>query len=141
MKKEITSCEDVKTYEDFVEFYNLNMVLCNDIISATGSENWELESGEFFDYYDENGDYITREEYEDGINEHDYEERPREIYQWYIISNSDAQLIMDIVDDDPIIMYNDDLDLYVWGIDHWGTPWDGVPISLHFSWDDNEQAV
>lgn len=141
MKKEITSCEDVKTYADFVEFYNLNMVLCNDIISATGSENWELESGEFFDYYDENGDYITREEYEDGINEHDYEERPREIYQWFIISNSDAQLIMDIVDDDPIIMYNNDLDLYVWGIDFWGTPWDGVPISLHFSWDDNEQAV
>ena len=27
---------------------------------------------------------------------------------------------------DEIVFYNEDLDLYIWAIDHWGTGWDYV---------------
>ncbi len=121
--------KDIKTYADFVEFYSINKVLCNDIIEETGVENWELANGDLYEYLDEDGEFITREEYEDGFQDHDYTEQPVEVYQWYIIRESDAQNIIYNTEDE-ILMYNEKLNLYVWGITHYGTNWDNVPISL-----------
>lgn len=68
---------------------------------------WELVNGLDFDY----------EEEEEII------ENP-EVFQWYIVSDSGAQIIQDYTNE--ILYYHDKLDIYLWGVTHWGTGWDYV---------------
>ena len=46
-----------------------------------------------------------------------------EIFQWYIISYPD--FLMEHTDEP--VFHDEELDLYVWGITHFGTGWDCVP--------------
>lgn len=90
----------------YLDYYTLSRivgegVLNNDIIQYTGIENWELING--------------YEEDEDGWYE---------VYQYYIISNSGYAFLRDYTDE--IVYYHEDLDMYVWGITHFGTSWDYV---------------
>lgn len=77
-------------------------VLCNEIMNVS-LENWFLYNGS---NYDEEND------------------RDIEIYQYFIISNSGAKLLKWWTDE--IVYYNNELDVYVWGVTHWGTGWDYV---------------
>ena len=79
-----------------------DMVLNNYIFEYAGYGNWSLESG--------------KEENEDG----DF----YDIYQYYIISGSGAQFLEDYTDE--IVFYHEELDMYLWGITHFGTSWDYV---------------
>lgn len=47
-----------------------------------------------------------------------------EYYQYYIISDSGYQILSENTNE--AIWYNEELDLYVWGVTHWGTSWDYV---------------
>lgn len=67
---------------------------------------WELVNGLDFDYEEE-----------------EIIEEP-EVYQWYIVSDSGAQIIQDYTNE--ILYYHDELDIYLWGVTHWGTGWDYV---------------
>lgn len=51
-----------------------------------------------------------------------------EVYQSYLISESDAKYIAKHTEE--IIYYSPLLDLYVWQITHFGTIWDGVYLSF-----------
>lgn len=77
-------------------------VLNNEIFMHAGYENWELTNGE---EENECGDYY-------------------EVYQYYIISDSGAQFLEEYTDE--IVYYNEQLDMYLWGITHFGTSWDYV---------------
>lgn len=55
--------------------------------------------------------------------EREQEEQP-EIYQYYIISDNGADFLKRYTDE--IVYYIPLLDIYVWGITHWGTGWDYV---------------
>lgn len=46
-----------------------------------------------------------------------------EIFQWYIVQ--DPSFVMEHTDEP--VFYDKELDLYVWGITHFGTSWDYVP--------------
>lgn len=72
---------------------------------------WELVNGLDFDY---------EEEYEE---EEEIIEEP-EVFQWYIVSDSGAQIIQDYTNE--ILYYHDGLNIYLWGVTHWGTGWDYV---------------
>lgn len=51
-----------------------------------------------------------------------------EIFQFYIIQNPEFLL----QHTDELVFRDDELGLYVWGIDHFGTPWSSVPVpTLH----------
>lgn len=78
-----------------------DMVLNNTIFEYAGFENWELENG-----YEEN------------------EEGYFEVFQWYIISDGGAIVLKDLTDE--IVYYNEELDMCLWGITHFGTSWDYV---------------
>lgn len=67
---------------------------------------WELVNGLAFDYEEE-----------------EIIEEP-EVFQWYIVSDSGAQIIQDYTNE--ILYYHDELDIYLWGVTHWGTGWDYV---------------
>ena len=47
-----------------------------------------------------------------------------EVYQYYIISDGGARILKDLTDE--IVYYHEDLDMYLWGITHYGTSWDYV---------------
>ena len=47
-----------------------------------------------------------------------------EIYQYFIISSWAADIIAEFTNDP--IYYIEVLDMYIWGITHWGTSWDYV---------------
>lgn len=54
-------------------------------------------------------------------NQQDY---PPEIFQWYIVNGNGADIIKEYTDDP--LYYNEALDMYLWGITHYGTSWDYV---------------
>lgn len=47
-----------------------------------------------------------------------------EIFQYYIISPSGAEILQDWTDE--IVFYNGAVDMYVWGVTHYGTDWEYV---------------
>ena len=81
-------------------------VLNNYIFEHIGFENWELACGQ-------------------ELNEHD---EYYDIYQYYIISESGYQFLDEFTDE--IVYYNADLDMYLWGITHFGTSWAYVLTDL-----------
>ena len=51
-----------------------------------------------------------------------------EIFQYFIISDPDFLL----EHTDEVVLHDKELDLYIWGINHFGTAWSGVPApELH----------
>ena len=87
-----------KGYLDYLTFSKaFEGVICNDIIEKT--------------------DYVIG--YWEQVNGDG-----AEIYQYFIVDDNGAKLIQDYTDDP--LFYNEELDLYVWGITHWGTSWDYV---------------
>ena len=55
--------------------------------------------------------------------EREQDEQP-EIYQYYIINDNGARILQDLTDE--IVYYLPALDVYIWGVTHWGTSWGGV---------------
>lgn len=56
------------------------------------------------------------------------EEDEEDIFQWYLISASDAEYLQRVTDE--LVFYSDVLDEYVWAITHYGTPWDEVTLEI-----------
>lgn len=75
-------------------------ILNNGIIYETDPEYWDLVSGDY----------------------------DQEIFQYYIISEMGATILAELTDEP--IYYNEKLDLYVWGITHFGTGWDYVLTNI-----------
>ena len=57
-----------------------------------------------------------------------------EIFQYYIVSDNGAEIIKEFTDDP--LFYNEMLDMYVWGITHYGTSWDYVLTSTELEIDE-----
>lgn len=55
------------------------------------------------------------------------EENPPEIYQYYIVSDYGARILKDC---NEIVFYNEELDMYIWGVTHYGTSWDYVLTNI-----------
>lgn len=116
-------------------------VLNNNIIQATYEVGyWEQESG-FVDNTEEieelqekieelmlenEDDEHTEEleELQDRINELEEEQDyTDDIFQYYIVSDNGAEILKEI---NEIVFYNEVLDMYVWGVTHYGTSWSYV---------------
>ena len=91
-------------YMDYKCLSNIvgNTILNNNIISYE-VDNWELING--VDYNEEKEGYI-------------------DIFQYYIIDGWGVEFLEKYTDE--IVYYNEVLDIYLWGITHWGTSWDYV---------------
>lgn len=86
---------------------SFNAVLNNDIMSATAGAGfyWDPVSG-----YDED---------EDG--------NLPEIFQWYIVDDEGAKILEWAGE---IVFYNQELDMYIWGVTHYGTAWSHVLTNI-----------
>lgn len=141
----------------FVDYRTLagavNHVMCNDIISQTWEAfgEWEQESGwidnsekieELEEQIEALEDLITEESTEEqdaettekieAIREQieeleEEQDRQPEIFQFYITDAAGAEILEEFGE---IVFYNGRLDLYVWGVTHWGTAWDHVLTNI-----------
>lgn len=139
----------------FVDYATLaksfDAVLNNNIVQSIGWENWETENG-YFEYYEDSEgntyDYDSAqekieeleerqseldedsEEFEelqseiDELNDPHYEE----IFQYFIIDDNGADILKRETNE--IVLYNAELDMYVWCVTHWGTSWDYVLTNI-----------
>lgn len=113
-------------------------VLNNNIIQATYEVGyWEQESGfvdnteEIEELQEKIAELEGQEDAEEEIEE--LEERIEEleeeqdytddIFQYYIVSDNGAEILKEI---NEIVFYNEVLDMYVWGVTHYGTSWSYV---------------
>jgi hypothetical protein len=128
---------------------SFDAVLNNDIIEKTSDVGyWEQVSGfidnsdEIEELQDKKNELIdvrddTNEPYkidalqeqidalQEEIDELEEEQDDElEIFQYYIISDDGADILKRETNE--IVYYNEELDMYVWGVTHWGTSWDHV---------------
>ena len=64
------------------------------------------------------------EQIEELENEQDDE---LEVFQWFIVDDWGARLLQDI---NEIVYYNETLDMYLWGVTHYGTSWNYVLTNI-----------
>lgn len=100
-------------------------VLNNDIIAKTEGVigYWEQISG-----WGGNDDYIN--------DNGDYDGYVPEVFQWYIVDYNGATILQEVGE---IVYYNDELDMYVWGVTHYGTGWDYVLTDIKIELDNKEE--
>lgn len=80
------------------------------------------------------------EELQDEINELEEEQENSynaDIYQYYIVDDNGARILEEI---NEIVFYNEELDMYVWGVTHYGTAWSYVltDIKCNVPYEDEE---
>lgn len=148
-------------YLDYATFSKaFDAVLNNDIIAKTQTIGyWNQENGIIDNYEtieeleeklselddellmldDAETEEISRinseiEEIQERIEELREEEEnsfDQEIYQYFIVSNNGAEIIKQYTDDP--LFYNEELDMYVWGITHYGTSWSYVLTDIQLN--------
>lgn len=127
-------------------------VLNNDIMSLTYDiGSWEQVSGiidntdeieeleEKRDELEEENENNPSQIIENEINEineqieeleNEQDDEP-EVFQWFIVDDWGARLLQDI---NEIVYYNEKLDMYLWGVTHYGTSWDYVLTNIEIDW-------
>lgn len=104
---------------------------CGNEISKYGQENNRLDYATFakaFDCVLNNNIWEIGCDIGNGwelVNGSDYDE---EIFQWFIVSDAGAEMIQDYTDE--ILYYHEELDIYLWGVTHYGTSWDYVLMDI-----------
>lgn len=120
---------------------SFDCVLCNNIssriyetmeqVSGFIDNSEEIEELERQIYEGEESGDLSQEEIDniqDKIDElqNEQDEIP-EVYQWYIVSDNAKSILEDA---EQIVYYDEELDIYVWGVTHCGTSWDYVLTSI-----------
>lgn len=127
-------------------------VLNNDIMSLTYDIGyWEQVSGiidnsEEIEELEEKRDELEESEdnpsqiIENEINEineqieelENEQNEYQEVFQWFIVDDWGARLLQQETNE--IVYYNETLDMYLWGVTHFGTSWDYVLTSIKIDW-------
>ena len=93
----------------YLDYQTLAQILgdciLNNTIRAETLEDWELVNSDF----------------------------DQEIYQDYIISENGYKFLVDHTDES--VFYNERLDIYIWGITHYGTAWSHVLTDIELVMD------
>ena len=92
-------------------------------------------------YCDINGEWNEPEYYNGSEywSDDDGNEYYNEIYQYYIIDGNGADLLQRWTDE--IVYYLPALDMYVWGVTHWGTSWDYVLTDIKIKMEDPKNEI
>ena len=89
------------------------------------SLKWETDTEEEIEKVEE-----KIEKLQDRINELEEEQENSynaDIYQYYIVDDNGAEILKEC---NEIVFYNEELDMYVWGVTHYGTAWSYVLTNI-----------
>lgn len=129
---EIGYWEPVGSSEEYYEDIDGNVYSYDEAQEKIEEINEKLEA--LIDEDEENSDeYRELEECRECLEDARY----YEVYQWYIVSDNGASILEEAGE---IVYYNEVLDMYVWGVTHWGTSWDYVltNIRCNVPYEENE---
>lgn len=121
----VDNTEEIEELKAKIEELQDNMYATSSMIeNAENSKDVEEEIEEIQAKIEE-----LEEEQENSYNE--------EIYQYYIVSDNGARILEEI---NEIVFYNEELDMYVWGVTHYGTAWSYVltDIKCNVPYEDEE---
>lgn len=105
MGKEVSSYAAENNAVDYRTLAStFDAVSAGNIRECTDWEDWEQVSG-----------------FCDDTDSEDYQDP--EVFQEFIVSSQGAEILQDAGE---IVYYSERLDLYIWGVAHWGTAWDHV---------------
>ena len=108
-------------YLDYATLAKSFDAVYNDSIIDFEVDYWEIINGNNCTYYDADGNEVEPGE------DYDHEEYA-EIFQWFIISERGAEILRTWTGE--IVYYNEKLNIYLWGVTHWGTSWDHVLTNI-----------
>lgn len=111
-------------YMTLTDFMFTDMIICNNIVAYNDNgSNWDIELGYDYDYDEETGEYT-------------------DIYQYYIVNVDNWRLeeykkyLQETKKESDLILYYDnELDVYILGVSHYGTSWDYVPTEIKIAQD------
>ena len=130
-----------------------NAVLNNDIMSLTYDiGSWEqvngiIDNSDEIEELEEKKDELEEENessqsqiIENEINEineqieelENEQDNEQEVYQWFIVDKCGARLLQQETNE--IVYYNETLDMYIWGVTHYGSSWDYVLTNIKIDW-------
>lgn len=102
------------------------------IDNADEIEELEEKRDELEEENENNPSQIIENEINEQIEELEREQDDGpEVFQWFIVDDWGARLLQDI---DEVVYYNEKLDMYLWGVTHYGTSWDYVLTSIEIDW-------
>ena len=149
----ISECGLEHGYVDYATLAKcFDAVSNNDIMSLTyGIGSWKQVSGiidntEEIEELEEKRDELEEENenspsqiLENEINEineqikdlENEQDNEPEVSQRFIVDDWGARLLQDI---NEIVYYNETLDMYLWGVTHYGTSWDCVLTNIKIDW-------
>ena len=127
------------SYFSVIDRYISDLVLCNKIIEIDPSIWDNIETGSLYYYMDAEGNYKTREDYENDETG-TIEEYPDEVYQCFLcnLRQWDLDLIKAFKSNSIIVSYSDLLECDVLLVTHWGTSWKYVITDIDLTDDINE---
>lgn len=99
-----------------------DMILNNYVFNNTEFDEWELVSGCDFYAYDKDGNEV------EPWSDDEYDREYIDVYQFYIITDRGADVLKEYTTE--LVYYSEKLDMYLWGITHFGTSWDYVLTGL-----------
>lgn len=133
IKENLTKLRKEKTtYDQMIDYCCDNCIMNNYIVEELQKKDifFETYCGSECTYFNKDDEEITEEEYYRLENNEDFTGAYYEyddIYQYYIISSYDAERLSDYTNE--LVIYNNDLDLYLLCVKHFGTAWRGVPAN------------
>lgn len=133
-------------YLDYATFAKaFDAVMNNSIMENTCEIGyWEQENGiidnseeieeleEQIEYLEEGfEEYTDIQEKIDELKEEQEQSYNQDIFQYFIVSDQGAEMIKQYTEDP--LFYNETLDMYVWGITHYGTAWSYVLTDVNLN--------
>lgn len=124
--------EKKTTYDQMIDYCCDNCIMNNYIVEELQKKDifFETYCGSECTYYNKDDEEITEEEYYRLENNEDFTGayyKYDDIYRYYIISSYDAERLADYTNE--LVIYNNDLDLYMLCVKHCGTAWSSVPAN------------
>ena len=123
--------ENLSTYElenGYISYNTLakemGSVILNNNIMKEHYEDFEIENGSDYYYYDSETDEIIEPDEATDEQVDQLDQEYCEFFQYYIITARGARILED--NTNQTVWYSEKLDMYLWGISHFGTSWDYV---------------
>ena len=133
----LAKCFDAVLYNDIMNLtYDIGYwdQVSGTVDNSDKIEELEEKRDELEEQNESNPSLFTESEINginDKIEELEREQDDQEVFQWYIVDDFGARLLQDI---DQIVYYNETLNMYLWGVTHYGTSWDYVLTSIKIDW-------
>lgn len=109
----IDNSEEIEEIEEKIEFKESQLELLEELGEEEGVEYTLIKE--------------ELEELEERKEELENENYYPDIYQYFIVSDNGARILEEC---NEILFYNEELDMYVWGVTHYGTAWDYVLTNI-----------